>query len=445
MSLTDETLDGAFEFMREHLSADWARVDAVLSEAPLMALERSMLDDPSPLGDALAERLAHRLSDGNLKGRPRPRWAAERVDVAERTGDERLSTIGGLWLAAWAQPTLERSLATLPPDAQPAGVPGPLGPVLDRPERIFCVGRKTTVDHREELGNVASSWPEVFLRFGSSVIGPFDDVRRPSVVQRLDYEGELAVIIGRGGRHIAAGDALDHVFGYTAANDLTARDWQGRGRQWTSGKNFDGTLPIGPHIVTADELNGEDAVLTTRLNGEVMQKARTSQFIFGLGEQIEFLSSIHGAATGRSAPDRDAGRRGRGPRPSGAPRRRRCRRGRDRGHRQRSWNRVLDDGLTAAARSMAGARRGGQAATPGAISRETVSAGPTAARQRQPSACRRTMKRSEDRILTSHTGSVHLPPREDRTQPAVPARSRRRSRRPSARSVDQADRGRSRT
>lgn len=231
-------------------------------------------------------RLAHRLSDGKLRliAASGGQWA----DVAERAEDERLSTISGLLAAG--EPTLERLRQMLRPDTSQAD-PGPLGPVLDRPERIFCVGRNY-VDHREEFGNVASSWPEVFLRFGSSVTGPFDDVRRPSVVQRLDYEGELGVIIGRGGRHIAAGDALDHIFGYTAANDVTARDWQGRGRQWTSGKNFDGTLPIGPHIVTADEMNGEDAGLTTRVNGEVMQKARTSQFIFAIGEQIEFLSSF---------------------------------------------------------------------------------------------------------------------------------------------------------
>jgi 2-keto-4-pentenoate hydratase/2-oxohepta-3-ene-1,7-dioic acid hydratase in catechol pathway len=131
----------------------------------------------------------------------------------------------------------------------------------------------------------------VFLRIDTTVTGPFDDVPIPALSEKLDYEGELAVVIGREGRHIAAADALDHVLGFCVANDISARDWQWRGGQWTPGKNFDGTLPLGPELVTPDELSWDDALLETRLNGELVQSARTSQFIFDLPTQIEFLSS----------------------------------------------------------------------------------------------------------------------------------------------------------
>jgi len=211
------------------------------------------------------------------------------IDVGSAAGDERLDTLSGLLEGgpdAW-----DRVRGAIEPGAAPAADPGPLAAVLDRPGRVFCVGRNY-VEHVEEFKNVAAPWPEVFLRLDSTVTGPFDDIPRPSLTDRLDYEGELGVVIGRGGRHIAAADALAHVFGYTVTNDLSVRDWQQRGKQWTAGKNFDGTLPVGPHVVTADELDGTDLALTTRVNGEVMQDARTSQFIFDLGAQIEFLSSF---------------------------------------------------------------------------------------------------------------------------------------------------------
>jgi acylpyruvate hydrolase len=215
--------------------------------------------------------------------------AGEWVDVATLSGDERLATLSGLLAAgpeAWAD--LRSRLGDPGAATEP---PTPAGPVHDHPERIFCVGRNY-VEHRNEFGNAPTPWPEVFLRLGSSLTGPYDDVPRPSVAEKVDYEGELAVIIGRPGRHIAAGEAIGHIFGYTVANDVSVRDWQHRGRQWTGGKNFDGTLPLGPVIVTADELDATDLALRTRVNGTVVQSARTSQFIFSLGEQIEFISSF---------------------------------------------------------------------------------------------------------------------------------------------------------
>ncbi|HZO37035.1 MAG TPA: fumarylacetoacetate hydrolase family protein [Solirubrobacteraceae bacterium] len=228
-------------------------------------------------------RLAHRREGGTL--RLIAEGPAGWVDIAGATGDAGPRTLTALLANAASLARIEAALAT----AEPVEV-SELGPPLDSPNRIFCVGRNYA-EHRDELKSEVSAWPEVFLRFGTSITGPYDDVPRPSVSDSVDYEGELAVVIGRPGRHIPADAALGHVFGYTVANDVSVRDWQRRGGQWTSGKNFDRTLPIGPVIVTADELDPTDLALETRLNGETVQSARTSQMIFDLASQIEFISS----------------------------------------------------------------------------------------------------------------------------------------------------------
>jgi acylpyruvate hydrolase len=165
-----------------------------------------------------------------------------------------------------------------------------LGPLLDRPGRIFCIGRNY-VAHRDEFQNRPTEWPEVFLRQPNGVTGPYADVMMPAVTDRFDFEGELAVVIGRPGRNIPAASADDHVLGCCVADDFTAREWQHRGGQWTSGKNFDGTLPVGPALVTPDEVDWHDLALSTVVSGEEMQSARTSQFIWTVAEQIEFISS----------------------------------------------------------------------------------------------------------------------------------------------------------
>lgn len=234
-------------------------------------------------------RLAHhRAPDGDrLVARTPEGW----VDLAAATGDERLRRLSGLLDAGdAAREAVDAALASTSAPAR-IGDDVPLGPALDRPGRIFCIGRNY-VDHRDELDGTASPWPEVFLRLPTSVTGPHDDVPRPSVTRAFDYEGELGVVIGRAGRHVAPERALEHVLGYVAVNDLTARDWQKRGEQWTSGKNFDGTLPVGPCLVTADELDASDLALRTRVNGREVQSARTSQLLFDLGAQLSFLSSF---------------------------------------------------------------------------------------------------------------------------------------------------------
>jgi 2-keto-4-pentenoate hydratase/2-oxohepta-3-ene-1,7-dioic acid hydratase in catechol pathway len=124
------------------------------------------------------------------------------------------------------------------------------------------------------------------------VLAPYADLVKPALTERFDYEGELGLVIGAGGRYIPAARALDAVAGFVVLNDASARDWQRAGTQWTPGKNFDGSMPIGPEVVTADEVDVSDVALTTTLNGEVMQSARTSEMIVDVPSAIEFFSSF---------------------------------------------------------------------------------------------------------------------------------------------------------
>jgi acylpyruvate hydrolase len=209
------------------------------------------------------------------------------VDVAQASGDPRFQGLSGLIAAG---PDALASVAGLAGGSVTAAADAPLGSLLDRPGRVFCVGRNY-VAHRDEFKNRPTEWPEVFLRLPSTVTGPYADVAVPATSDRFDYEGEMGVVIGTGGRHIPAETAESHILGLCVVNDFTAREWQHRGGQWTSGKNFDRTLPVGPALVTPDELDWHDAALRTVVSGEELQSARTSQLIFSVAEQIEFIST----------------------------------------------------------------------------------------------------------------------------------------------------------
>ena len=163
--------------------------------------------------------------------------------------------------------------------------------VVMAPEKILCLGLNYG-EHAREGGRDAASWPDIFTRSPQTLLGPYADLPRPALSEQFDYEGELGVVIGAGGRYIPADKALDAVAGFTVLNDASARDWQRAASQWTAGKNFDGTMPIGPEIVTPDEVDITDLELITRLNGQVMQRARTSQMIVDVPSAIEFCSSF---------------------------------------------------------------------------------------------------------------------------------------------------------
>jgi acylpyruvate hydrolase len=210
------------------------------------------------------------------------------VDVAEATGDERLSELAGV-LRGGPEALDKASRASEQRGREVAEAD--FGPAVPSPNRILCLG-VNYLEHALEGGRPPTTWPETFVRGSDSIAAPYGDLVKPELSSRFDYEGELGVVIGRGGRYIPADEALSAVAGFVVLNDATAREWQRAASQWTPGKNFDGTMPIGPELVTTDELDASDIELTTRLNGEVMQSARTSQMIFDIPRTIEYLSSF---------------------------------------------------------------------------------------------------------------------------------------------------------
>ncbi|MBC7393707.1 MAG: fumarylacetoacetate hydrolase family protein [Variovorax sp.] len=170
---------------------------------------------------------------------------------------------------------------------------------LPRPLRsLFCVGRNYHAHAAELAGSVfnakpeAEAWPIVFGKLAECVIGPNDTVQLPAPAAsvQIDYESELAVVIGRGGRNIPRSRAMDHVFGYTVVNDVTARDVQMRHQQWDLGKSFDTFCPMGPWIVTADEVDGRATRVRGWVNGTLRQDGQTRDMIFDIPTLIETCS-----------------------------------------------------------------------------------------------------------------------------------------------------------
>jgi 2-keto-4-pentenoate hydratase/2-oxohepta-3-ene-1,7-dioic acid hydratase in catechol pathway len=159
--------------------------------------------------------------------------------------------------------------------------------------KIICVGLNYAL-HAKEGGHAIPTYPSFFLRVHSSLVAAGAPVVRPAASAQLDYECELAIVIGKRGRHIAQAEALEHVFGYTLFNDVSVRDFQRKTSQWTAGKNFDGTGPLGPWVVTADELppGASGLRITTRVNGEIMQDSNTSDMIFSTASIIALLSEF---------------------------------------------------------------------------------------------------------------------------------------------------------
>jgi acylpyruvate hydrolase len=164
-------------------------------------------------------------------------------------------------------------------------------PPVPAPKKILCVGLNYD-DHLEESGLKKPAYPEIFARLATSLIAHQEPIRRPRESTLLDYEAELAVVLGKPGRRIPREMALDHVAGYSMFNDATVRDFQLRTPQWTLGKNFDGTGSFGPWLVTPDSLppGAGGLRIQGRLNGRVLQDARTDKLIFGVAELIEAIS-----------------------------------------------------------------------------------------------------------------------------------------------------------
>lgn len=165
-------------------------------------------------------------------------------------------------------------------------------PVLPDPAKILCVGLNYE-EHRRETGRNQVAHPTIFTRFADSQIGHGAPITRPRESTQLDYEGELAIVIGKGGRRIPAGSASEHIAGYSCYNDASVRDWQAHTTQFIPGKNFPGTGAFGPCLVTPEEFGAPGPQrLQTRLNGRVVQNAALAQMIFPIGVIIEYCSSF---------------------------------------------------------------------------------------------------------------------------------------------------------
>lgn len=166
-------------------------------------------------------------------------------------------------------------------------------PVIPNPEKIFCVGLNYEL-HRKETGRAVVDHPTIFARFANTQTGHMSDIVRPCVSTHLDFEGELALIVGKPGRYIARERALDHIAGYACYNDASVRDWQHHTHQFTPGKNFPGTGSFGPWMTTPEEFSDPAARrIMTRLNGETVQEATLGEMIFDIPRLVEYCSSFN--------------------------------------------------------------------------------------------------------------------------------------------------------
>ncbi|MGB5165703.1 MAG: fumarylacetoacetate hydrolase family protein [Woeseiaceae bacterium] len=165
-------------------------------------------------------------------------------------------------------------------------------PVIPNPDKILCIGVNYR-PHAEEMGRELPQYPTVFTRFSSSLVGHGASLVKPRASERYDFEGELAVIIGRPARHVSREDALDHVAGYSCFMDGSVRDWQGHTSQFTPGKNFEQSGALGPWLVARDQVADIGSVaLTTKVSGEIMQRGRIDELLFDIPAIIEYCSTF---------------------------------------------------------------------------------------------------------------------------------------------------------
>ncbi len=184
------------------------------------------------------------------------------------------------------------SLADIATEESVAKEDATLAQPVITPDKIICLGLNFS-DHVAEMARTGTGFPTLFAKFPSTLTGPYDDIVHTGVSEAMDWEVELAVVIGKPARSVAESSALDHVAGYTILNDVSMRDYQNRTSQFLQGKIFEATTPVGPHMVTRDEVDdGRDLSLTMELDGELMQNGKTTQMIFGIAETISYISRI---------------------------------------------------------------------------------------------------------------------------------------------------------
>ena len=201
--------------------------------------------------------------------------------AATRAALDAVSTDFGQDVAAWVASGRAAPLAEVR-----------LLPPVPDPQKIICLGRNYRA-HAEEAGGEVPAAPELFVKFANTLVGPEWPIEIPPITDEVDYEAELAVVIGDRCKDVQAGAALDHVYGYSIMHDVSARDYQLRTSQWLAGKSMDTFGPFGPWIVTADELGDpQDLRMTLTIGGEVLQDAHTSAMVFPVAEAIAFISSV---------------------------------------------------------------------------------------------------------------------------------------------------------
>jgi acylpyruvate hydrolase len=201
--------------------------------------------------------------------------------AATRAALDAVSTDFGQDVAAWVASGRAAPLAEVR-----------LLPPVPDPQKIICLGRNYRA-HAEEAGGEVPAAPELFVKFANTLVGHEWPIEIPPITDEVDYEAELAVVIGDRCKDVQASAALDHVYGYSIMHDVSARDYQLRTSQWLAGKSMDTFGPFGPWIVTADELGDpQDLRMTLTIGGEVLQDARTSAMVFPVAEAIAFISSV---------------------------------------------------------------------------------------------------------------------------------------------------------
>lgn len=205
----------------------------------------------------------------------------------------------GAFLAA-DDATRSAAVAAATSSSANGGAAGPANPVpladavfatlVGVPEKVFCIGLNYR-NHILETGQELPEYPTVFTKFARSLTGPTDTIAVPEEDHRLDWEGELAIVIGTPGRRIAEQDAAGHIAGYAVANDVSMRGWQGRTTEWMQGKAWEASTPVGPFLVTADEFPA-GATIRTKVNGETVQEDSTADLVFGPEKLVSYLSTM---------------------------------------------------------------------------------------------------------------------------------------------------------
>jgi acylpyruvate hydrolase len=204
-------------------------------------------------------------------------------DTAVETGDADLRAL--LERPDWA----EHAAAAAGPSHPVDGLD--YAPLVPSPEKIVCVGLNYR-DHVLEMGNELPEYPTLFAKYAPSLVGANDDIVLPRVSDKIDYEAELTVVIGRPVRHASAAEAEAAIAGYTVLNDVSVRDYQNRTKQFLQGKTFEKSTPLGPWLVTPDELPAGGWAISSELDGATMQSSTTDELVFGAVDLVVYLSEI---------------------------------------------------------------------------------------------------------------------------------------------------------